>query len=444
MRCLTVSNTVAAHFFISSLLQKERRVKIAIIGSGISGLTAAYYLHKNHDITLFEADDRLGGHTATIEVESHGKAYSIDTGFIVFNDWTYPRFIELMEEIGVASRQSDMSFSVSCERTGLEFAGVDGRLSLLNGLFAQRRNLFSPSYINLLLDIVRFNKIAVADVENGHIDQNITLQLYVKKYRLSQAFRDFYLIPMASAIWSTPFAQMLDFPMRFMLPFMFKHGLLSVSNRPKWRTIVGGSSKYIEPLTAGFRDRIRLATPVLSIERSDQHVQLNMQSGSERFDHVILACHSDQSLGLLKDANAVERHTLEAIRYQPNEVVLHTDIGQLPRNKRAWASWNYKLTEGGESLLPKVTYDMNRLMGIESEARFCVTLNNTVAIAPERILGRFDYAHPIFTLDGVDAQERWNSVNNGQSRTWFCGAWWGKGFHEDGVVSARRVVDALS
>lgn len=418
-------------------------MKIAIIGSGISGLTAAYYLHNNHDITLFEAEDRLGGHTATVDVEAQGQTYSIDTGFIVFNDWTYPRFIELMDEIGVASRQSDMSFSVSCERTGLEFAGLDGRLSLLNGLFAQRRNLLSPTYVNLLLDIVRFNKIAIADVENDHIDHNIMLRDYVKKYRLSQGFRDLYLIPMASAIWSTPFNQMLDFPMRFMLPFMYRHGLLSVSKRPKWRTIVGGSSQYIAPLSAEFKDRIRLATPVLSVERFEEHVQISTQGGSEHFDQVILACHSDQSLNLLKDLSAVERHTLEAIRYQPNEVVLHTDIGQLPRNRRAWASWNYRLTAGGESLLPKVTYDMNRLMGIDAPERFCVTLNNSAAIAPEHILGRFNYAHPIFTLNGVDAQERWSAIN-GQRRTWFCGAWWGKGFHEDGVVSARRVVDALT
>jgi len=418
-------------------------VKIAIIGSGISGLTAAYYLHKNHDITLFEAEDRLGGHTATIDVEAQGRTYSIDTGFIVFNDWTYPLFIELMDEIGVESRQSDMSFSVSCERTGLEFAGLDGKLELLNGLFAQRRNLLSPSYINLLLDIVRFNKIAIADVENGHIDHVITLQDYVKKYRLSQGFRDFYLIPMASAIWSTPFTQMLDFPMGFMLPFMYRHGLLSVSKRPKWRTIVGGSSQYIGPLSAGFKDRIRLATPVLGVERFDDYVQISTPGGSEHFDQVILACHSDQSLSLLKDASGVERHTLEAIRYQPNEVVLHTDIGQMPRNRRAWASWNYRLTAGGEKLLPKVTYDMNRLMGINAAELFCVTLNNSAAIAPEHILGRFDYAHPIFTLKGVDAQERWETIN-GKRRTWFCGAWWGKGFHEDGVVSARRVVDALN
>lgn len=417
-------------------------MKIAIIGSGISGLTAAYYLHKNHDISLFEADERVGGHTATVDVEVQGKAFSIDTGFIVFNDWTYPRFIELMDEIGVVSRQSDMSFSVSCERTGLEFAGVDGRMNLINGLFAQRRNLFSPTYINLLLDIVRFNKIAVADVENENVEHSITLRDYVKKYRLSQAFRDFYLIPMASAIWSTPFAQMLDFPMRFMLPFMYRHGLLSVSNRPKWRTIVGGSSQYIAPLTAGFKDRIRIATPVLGVERFDDHVQIVTQGESERFDQVILACHSDQSLNLIKDISAVERHSLEAIRYQPNEVVLHTDIGQLPRNRRAWASWNYRLTPGGENLLPKVTYDMNRLMGIQAQERFCVTLNNTSAISQDKVLGRFSYAHPIFTLSGVGAQERWETIN-GQRRTWFCGAWWGKGFHEDGVVSALRVVDAI-
>lgn len=417
-------------------------MKIAIIGSGISGLSAAYYLHKQHDITLFEAEERLGGHTATVEVEVNGAGYAIDTGFIVFNDWTYPRFIALMDAIGVESRQSDMSFSVSCERTGLEFAGVDGKWQLFNGLFAQRRNLLSPRYLNMLLDIVRFNKIAIADVENQLIDHTITLREYVKKYRLSESFRDLYLIPMASAIWSTPFAQMLDFPMRFMLPFMYRHGLLSVNNRPKWRTIQGGSSSYIAPLSAGFKDRIRLASPVLSVEREEESVRVTTQAQSEHFDQIILACHSDQALHILKDASSVERQTLEAIRYQPNEVVLHTDVSQLPHNRRAWASWNYRLVEGGENALPKVTYDMNRLMGLYAREHFCVTLNNTAAIAPERILGRFEYAHPIFTLAGVDAQGRWEAIN-GKRRTWFCGAWWGKGFHEDGVQSAIRVVDAL-
>ena len=421
-------------------------MKIAIIGSGISGLSAAYYLHNHHDITLFEAEDRLGGHTATVEVNLAGQTHRIDTGFIVYNDWTYPNFIRLMNEVGVASRQSDMSFSVSCERTGLEFAGVDGQLSLINGLFAQRRNLFSPSYLGMLLDIVRFNSLAVADVEDDCIDPQINLRDYVRRHKLGKLFTEFYLIPMASAIWSTPFNDMYDFPMRFMLPFMYRHGLLSVSNRPKWRTIVGGSSSYIEPLSAGFRDRIRLSSPVTGVERHEDHVLIHSTNGgqarTERYEQVILACHSDQAMALLRDASPAEMATLSSIRYQQNDVVLHTDIVQLPQSKRAWASWNYRLTPGCEDALPIITYDMNRLMGIDSTERFCVTLNNTAAIAPDKIKRRFVYAHPIFTQAGVGAQERWEDLN-GQRRTWFCGAWWGKGFHEDGVNSALKVVKAL-
>lgn len=417
-------------------------MKIAIIGSGISGLTSAYYLHKQHEITVYEADTRPGGHTATVDVALGDQHYSIDTGFIVFNDWTYPNFIRLMDEIGVVSRKSDMSFSVSCERTGLEFAGVDGRLALLNGLFAQRRNLLSPSYIKMLLDIVRFNRLAVSDVELDRIDRDMTLRDYVDAHHLGRQFTEFYLIPMASAIWSTPIRQMYEFPMRFMLPFMYRHGLLSVSKRPQWRTIVGGSRSYIEPLSAGFTDRIRLETPVTAVTRQDDSVLIEAAGQAESFDHVILACHSDQALALLKDTSQVENATLSAIRYQDNEVVLHTDTDQLPANSRAWASWNYRLRQGCEDALPVVTYDMNRLMGLDSAARFCVTLNNTSAISPESILGRFNYAHPIFTQAGVDAQLRWNQIN-GTRRTWFCGAWWGKGFHEDGVVSAIRVAEAL-
>lgn len=417
-------------------------MKIAIIGSGISGLAVAHYLHKQHEITVYEADSRLGGHTATVDVSLGGRQYSIDTGFIVFNDWTYPNFIRLMDEIGVASRKSDMSFSVSCERTGLEFAGVDGRLALVNGLFAQRRNLLSPSYIKMLLDIVRFNRLAVADVELDRIDRNMTLRDYVAEHHLGKKFTEFYLVPMASAIWSTPIREMYEFPMRFMLPFMYRHGLLSVSKRPKWRTIVGGSKSYIEPLSAGYSDRIRLGTPVTAIRRLENSVSVEAAGEVETFDHVILACHSDQALALLKDATQVENAILSAIRYQENDVVLHTDIDQMPVSSRAWASWNYRLRPGCEDALPVVTYYMNRLMGLDAAARFCVTLNNTAAIAPESILGRFNYAHPIFTQAGVDAQLRWNQIN-GVDRTWFCGAWWGKGFHEDGVVSAIRVAEAL-
>ncbi|MBC53796.1 MAG: FAD-dependent oxidoreductase [Gammaproteobacteria bacterium] len=416
-------------------------MKIAIVGTGIAGLTAAYKLHHQHDITVFEAEDRLGGHTATVEVSIDGRQHAIDTGFIVFNDWTYPHFIELMDELGVRWRESDMSFGVSCQTTGLEYAGVNGRLALYNGLFAQRKNLLSPSYISMLLDILRFNKQATSDFDNNCIP-DLQLQGYVKSLGLSDRFRDYYLVPMASAIWSTPFQRMLEFPVRFMVPFMVHHGLLNVHNRPRWRTLTGGSGAYLAPMSAGFADRIRLSTPVTGIERHADHVQLFADGKVEQFDQVILACHSDQSLGLLRDASADEHAVLAAVRYQANDVVLHTDVSVMPDNKRAWASWNYCLTDDRHGL-PRVTYDMNRLMGLDSNTRFLVSLNDSDRIDPARILGTFNYAHPVFTRDAAHAQTQWSLVN-GIRRTWFCGAWWGKGFHEDGVVSALRVAKALA
>ncbi|MEX2334035.1 MAG: FAD-dependent oxidoreductase [Pseudohongiella sp.] len=416
-------------------------MKIAIVGTGIAGLTAAYKLHDQHDITVFEADDRLGGHTATIDVTVDGRRYSVDTGFIVFNDWTYPNFIALMDELGVRWRDSDMSFGVSCQTSGLEYAGVSGRFAMYDGLFAQRRNLLSPSYISMLLDILRFNKQAISACEQGQIP-DLLLKDYVQHLGLSDKFRDYYLVPMASAIWSTPFRQMLEFPVRFMLPFMYAHGLLNVHNRPRWRTLVGGSSAYIKPMSAGFADRIRLSTPVLGLERSANHVTLYTNDSAEQFDQVVLACHSDQSLALLRDASADERDVLSAVRYQPNDVVLHTDTSVMPANRRAWASWNYYLT-ADRSGLPRVTYDMNRLMGITGDSQFLVSLNDTDRIDAAKILGRFDYAHPVFSRDAAHAQTQWSLIN-GVQRTWYCGAWWGKGFHEDGVVSALRVAGALT
>lgn len=416
-------------------------MKIAIVGTGIAGLTAAYRLHRQHDITVFEAHDRLGGHTATVDVSVDGRQYAIDTGFIVFNDWTYPNFIELMNELGVQWRESDMSFGVSCQTTGLEYAGVNGRFALYNGLFAQRSNLLSPSYIGMLLDILRFNKQAISDFKNNRIP-DLQLQEYVKNLGLSDRFRDYYLVPMASAIWSTPFQRMLEFPVRFMVPFMVRHGLLSVHDRPRWRTLVGGSGAYLQPMSSGFADRIRLSTPVTGIERQAEHVKVFTHDGVGQFDQVVLACHSDQSLTLLRDASTDERDVLSAVRYQANDVVLHTDVAVMPDNKCAWASWNYCLTEdrGG---LPRVTYDMNRLMGIADDNRFLVSLNDSDRIDPARILGRFNYAHPVFTSAAAHAQTKWSLINGGR-RTWFCGAWWGKGFHEDGVVSALRVSEALT
>ncbi|TFH70801.1 FAD-dependent oxidoreductase [Gammaproteobacteria bacterium LSUCC0112] len=415
-------------------------MRIAIIGSGISGLVAAYKLHARHDITVFEAADRLGGHTATIDVKLDNRHYAIDTGFIVYNDWTYPNFIKLMDELGVQWRESDMSFGVNCELTGLQYAGVTGQLAMINSLFAQRRNLLSPSFLRLLLDILAFNKQAILDVETDNIP-DMTLKQYVEHHKLGNKFMDYYLVPMCSAIWSTPFLQMYEFPTRFLLPFLYKHGLINVHNRPRWRTLTGGSKAYLAPMSAGFANNIRLESPVFAVKRDALGVDVHSNHGWERFDQVIIACHSDQALALLSDSSAAEHQVLSAIAYQANDVVLHTDVSVMPENRRAWASWNYHLNDD-RSGLPRLTYDMNRLMGITGPDHFFVSLNHTDHIDPAKIHGRFDYAHPIFTSAGADAQTRWSDVN-GVNRTWFCGAWWGKGFHEDGVVSALRVVDGI-
>lgn len=415
-------------------------MRIAIIGTGIAGLTAAYKLNTQHDISVFEAAERIGGHTATIDVHLDGQRYAVDTGFIVYNDWTYPNFISLMNELGVQWRESDMSFGVSCSQTGLEYAGVTGQFEMINSLFAQRRNLLSPSFLRMLTNILSFNKQVISDVEHDNIP-DMTLRQYVEHHGLSQMFTDFYLVPMCSAIWSTPFLQMYEFPVRFLLPFLYKHGLINVNNRPRWRTLGGGSQAYLGPMTAAFADKIRLNSPVLSITRYEHGVEVSSATGVEMFDQVILACHSDQAVALLSDADSLETEILSSIRYQPNDVVLHTDATVMPRSRRAWASWNYHLGSDRTGL-PRLTYDMNRLMGIAGPHHFFVSLNHTDHIDPTKIHGRYDYAHPIFTRAGAQAQTRWEQIN-GVRRSWFCGAWWGKGFHEDGVVSALRVVDAI-
>ncbi len=416
-------------------------MRIAIVGTGVSGLVAAYRLHRHHEITVFEASDRPGGHTATIDIQFEGQSVRVDTGFIVYNDWTYPQFIRLMEELGVESRPSDMSFGVSDAVSGMEYAGRQGARELFDGLFAQRHRLASVRHLGMLVDILRFNRLATADVVRDRLPADLTLQEYVQQKRLGRAFRDFYLVPMTSAIWSTSFADMLEFPVRFLLPFLYHHGLLNAVRRPQWRTLVGGSDRYIEPMTAGFRDRIRLNTPVRQVRRFADHALIRTDAGEQSFDQVILACHSDQALELLADPGSVEREILSAIQYRDNDVVLHTDMSVMPANPRAHASWNYALTEQRDAP-PRVTYDMNRLMGLEGPERFLVSLNDSDRIDPARILGRYCYAHPVFTVEAAMAQQRWQDIN-GRHCTWYCGAWWGKGFHEDGVASAQRVTDAL-
>ena len=411
-------------------------MKIAIIGSGISGLACAHYLHRSHDVHVFESAARIGGHTATVDVSVGGRKFAIDTGFIVYNDWTYPHFIKLMDELGVSTSPTDMGFSVSDKLTGLEYAG-----SSLNTIFAQRWNLLSPRFWGMLRDILRFNKNAVADLDAGRIDETLTLGEYLRDKNYGDSFIQQYLVPMGSAIWSADTDAMQEFPLQFFVRFFRNHGLLNVRNRPQWRVINGGSRQYLEPLCEGFKHQIHCNSKIVHVSRQPGAATLVFADGhSERFDQVVMACHSDQALALLSDPSDRETEILGAMHYQDNEVVLHTDTQLLPAEPKTWSAWNYLLTAQEQRAV--LTYNMNILQGLDAPETFCVTLNHTDAINPHKILGRFNYSHPVFTLEGVAAQQRWSEINTDQ--TWFCGAYWRNGFHEDGVFSALRVAQAIA
>jgi predicted NAD/FAD-binding protein len=406
-------------------------MRIAIIGSGISGMVAAYLLAREHEIAVFEANDYIGGHTHTVAAEQEGTTYAVDTGFIVFNHRTYPNFVTLLNRLGVASQPSSMSFSVTCGKTGLEYNGTS-----LNTLFAQRRNLLRPSFYRMLRDILRFHAAAPALLQNGASAE--TLGDYLTTRRYSRAFIDHYVIPMGAAIWSADPQQMSHFPARYFVQFFHNHGMLRVNGRPQWRVVQGGSARYVEALTRPYRHRIRLQCPVRSVTRSPDRVEVTLRSGEhERFDHVVIAAHSDQALALLADPTDAEREILGAFAYQANDVILHTDTTLLPRQRRAWASWNYYIPHEGHGRVA-ITYNMNILQSLSAPRPFCVTLNRGEAIDPTRIIQRMTYHHPIYTTQAVAAQAHHRRLN-GINRTSFCGAYWGYGFHEDGVNSALAV-----
>jgi uncharacterized protein len=408
-------------------------MKIAIIGSGIAGNVAAYHLSREHDITVFEAGDHAGGHTHTHAIEQDGQSYNVDTGFIVFNDWTYPNFIALLDELGVPSQESAMSFSVRAEDSGIEYNGTS-----LNTLFAQRRNLLRPSFLRMIRDILRFNREAPALLAGSGDD--ITLGDYLAAQRYSRAFIEHYIIPMGAAIWSTDAENMQRFPARYFVRFFHNHGMLSVDQRPQWRVVQGGSARYVEKLTAPFRERIRLRTPVEWIRRLPGQVLVKARGlETERYDQVFLACHSDQALALLADASTHEREVLGAIPYQENEAVLHTDTRLLPRRKLAWAAWNYHVLPQARERVA-LTYNMNILQGLNAPTPFLVTLNHSAAIDPAKIIKSIRYHHPLYTRAGVAAQARQAEIN-GARNTYFCGAYWRFGFHEDGVVSALNALE---
>ena len=409
---------------------------IAIIGSGVSGLTAAYLLSKKHHVTVFEKNDRVGGHTATVDIEKDGEQFAIDTGFIVFNDKTYPNYLALLSEIGIGKQATEMSFSVHNCQTGLEYNGHN-----LNTLFAQRRNLFRPKFWRLVKEILRFNKLCKHVFETQNYQSGLTLGRFLLENKFSDFFAEHYILPMGAAIWSSSLAQMEDFEFRFFVQFFHNHGLLNIADRPQWYVIPNGSRSYLAPLCEPFKDNIRLNANISGISRVNDKVRLDFNStgnvNNEIFDEVVIACHSDEALALLDDASFEEISILSAMPYSKNSVVLHTDKKLLPQREKAWASWNYQLSQD-RSKAASVTYNMNILQGIKSNHTFCVTLNQKEDIEPNTILREFTYHHPIFSAGSIAAQKQRDTIC-GINHTHFAGAYWHNGFHEDGVRSAVEV-----
>ena len=409
-------------------------MRIAVIGSGIAGLASAWWLSQRHEVVLFEANDYLGGHTHTHTVEQAGRQYRIDSGFIVFNPEHYPLLCGLFDELGVASQPTTMSFSVHSERSGVEYNATS-----LSTLFCQRRNLVSPRFWGMLRDLARFYREAPALLEGD--DAGPTLGEYLQRGGYGAAFRDEHLVPMASALWSSPPQGILAFPARYLVQFMANHHMLTLGERSPWRVVTGGSATYVDALRARWRVQERVSCPVLAVRRDAEGVDVDTRQGRERFDHVVMAGHSDDMLALLHDADARERDVLGAIRYQSNDTVLHTDARLLPRNRKAWAAWNAHVPRD-PSAPCTVSYCMNLLQDVPSPAPFVVTLNRSEAIDPARILRRMHYRHPVYDQAMVAAQARKAEIQ-GHRRTWFAGAYWGWGFHEDGIRSARALVDAF-
>lgn len=408
-------------------------MRIAIIGSGISGLVVAHLLHADHDITIFEADDRIGGHAHTVNVSTGDRRVGIDTGFMVFNEKAYPNFTELLSRLGVSSQQSDMSFSVHCAQSGLEYASTS-----VDALFAQRGNLLRPSFYRMLADIRRFYREAPEVLNGNSRFDGMTLGDYLHERRYSRAFIDQHIVPMGAAIWSSDASQLESFPVRPFVQFFDNHNFLQISDRPTWRTISGGSQTYVDAISRPFRDRVRLNAPVRSVCRRDDYVEITSDGRTnERFDRVVIAAHSDQALRMLADPTESERAILGAMRYQRNDTVLHTDARMLPKREKAWASWNYYRPQEPADHV-SVTYCMNKLQNFSAPSPYCVSLNRCDAIDDSRVVRRLVYEHPVYDQASFDAQARHLEIS-GRHRTYYCGAYWGYGFHEDGVRSGLAV-----
>jgi predicted NAD/FAD-binding protein len=403
-------------------------VRIAVVGAGISGLTAAYLLQREHQVTVFEKSDHIGGHTLTVDVEQEGRKYAVDTGFVVYNTETYPNFVKLIDRLGIDSQPTQMSFSVRCDASGLEYCGTS-----LNTIFAQRRNLLNASFLAMLVEILKFNRSAGRAARRGR-DLG-TLGDFLSRKPSNGRFRTHYLAPLVAAIWSMDPAGVEDFPTAFFLRFMARHRLFQVRDQLEWRVIRGGSRAYVARLVGSLRDGVRTESTVDSVRRDDDGVEVRLKNEKPlRFDHVLMAVHSDQALRMLADPTDSEHEVLGAIGYQRNDAVLHTDTSTLPRNRRAWANWNYRLRQDGSNR-PVTTYNMSGLQGLDSPLPFLLPLNDCDSVDPATIVSRRHFSHPVFTTAAMEAQSQ-KALISGKRRTHYCGAYWGFGFHEDGVVSA--------
>jgi uncharacterized protein len=411
-------------------------MKIAVIGSGISGMASAHILARNHEVHLFESATRLGGHTDTHQVEVASGRYRVDTGFIVFNNKNYPNFIKLMDQLGVKSQPSEMSFSVKVEKNGLEYNGTN-----LNSLFCQRRNLFNFSFYQMIRDILRFNKEATHHYLNHQLDHSKTIEDFLRENKYSPQFIEHYIIPMGAAIWSASREEMRKFPLGFFVRFFYNHGMLTVDDRPLWRVIQNGSQSYIPALTKNFSSNIHLGEKIHLVKRLENKVMVQSSTTSMEFDHVVFAAHADQVMKIFENPTPLEREVMSAFKYRPNDVTLHTDTSILPKSELGHAAWNYYLP-AQERERVAVSYHMNILQGIKAPEKFLVSLNMNDLIDPAKVIKKIDYDHPVYSLEAVAAQQKWAQIS-GQDHIHFCGAYWGNGFHEDGVVSAVNVAKSF-
>lgn len=415
--------------------------RIAIIGAGISGLGCAHALTRelggDVEVTVFEANDYIGGHTHTVDVTLDGYTHGVDTGFLVFNERTYPNLIALFEELDVRTAMSEMSFSVRMDHHGMEWAGTD-----LNAVFAQRRNVLRPSFLGMLSDIMRFNKLATRLALTGHDAQILTtVGGFLDEHQFGPAFREWYFLPMVAAIWSCPEQQMMRFPMATMIRFCHNHGLLQINDRPRWFTVAGGAREYVKRIVKTL-DRVHVGTPIRSVVRESHGIHIVTDHATQVFDEVVIATHSDQALAMLAQPSHAETEILGSIAYQDNHAVLHTDTKVLPRSERAWAAWNYHSTGSGHETSVGVHYLINRLQPVPFKTPVIVSLNSPVAPNPDKVLRHIHYAHPVFDARAMQAQQHLHDLQ-GRHRTWYCGAWTGYGFHEDGLKSGQQVAQAL-